>query len=274
VEQRTTSPARNDPDEVRGEARGTVGLIADLLGIATFVAGTVTKDRPLIVLSAIALCLLTGSWFWRRRPVLAVSTLALGCLITGAAVMYGFDHSVRPPASLVANERARPVTPSPPTSPTSIPAESGGTTATTTPTPATTPADPGDDLSPKKLVDENIVLPRNAAIDVDKPDQPAALDHRDGAVGDYDLYHDWAEVQSDAIQVVNAPNAYPFSGGNLSRAYFICKADLEKSAYPSATGPFCFTSSQGHLGYAIITQTRRDDQAFVVHVVVWDGTGR
>jgi hypothetical protein len=74
--------------------------------------------------------------------------------------------------------------------------------------------------------------PRNAAIDVDKMTQFAALNHRDGATGDYDLYHNWGQVKTDAIQAINAPNVYVYSGGGPS--CFKCKTELESSSPQSS----------------------------------------
>jgi hypothetical protein len=155
-----------------------------------------------------------------------------------------------------------------------IPKPTGGTgtAAGTPPAAAPTTAAAASPTGPAKRLDTSIVLPRNAAIDIDRPAPQAVANYPDGATGDYDFYHDWGQVKSDTIQVVNAPNVYSYSGGPTSRAYHTCVSDLTKSAYGSGSGDFCFRTSAGYVAFASVTRTR-EDYAFVVHVIVWDSTG-
>jgi len=70
-------------------------------------------------------------------------------------------------------------------------------------------------------------------------------------------------------QPINGPNAYVYPGGNPGNAYFTCKEVMTTAtSYMSTTAEFCFRTSAGRIGYAVITR-ERSDHAFVLHVVVW-----
>jgi hypothetical protein len=276
--------APHDPAGHAGpQRRGDVlGVLANALGVAGALAGVVTgvvqRNLLLSLFTLTAVLVILAFWLWRRHTRIGVALLALGCLLAGIGLAVAV---IRPPTDPAAADRAAPTGPA--VVPTTTPAEAPSTDAPSTGTPAdgtspagttggTVPLDPGG--IPAKLVDETVVLPRNAAVDVDRPGQRPAAHHVDGATDGFDFYHDWGPVRSDTVQVTDSPNAYPYSGGNPGLAYVTCSADVTKSAYAAASpgGDFCFHSSEGHLGFATITQVR-DDKAFVIHVIVWDGAG-
>ncbi|MEV4119983.1 hypothetical protein [Micromonospora sp. NPDC049645] len=265
-----STPAANGDRERRLRTLTVVGVAANVLGVVTAVESVLRRDALLIALALTAVLLLGGFWFWYQQTRLAVALLALGCVLLGG---------------VVATQVGRRSAPPPVAGGTSTPTPGGASLPSTTATPSVgsspTPATPTaigtavvDPDVPRVLVDRSVVLPRTAAIDVDRPDQQVVAKHTDGATDGLDLYHDWGQVRSDNIQVANPPNVYQYSGGNPGRAYPVCAVDGSGSARASFTpgADFCFRTSEGRVGFATITQTR-DDQAFVVHVVVWDATG-
>lgn len=213
-----------------------IGVAANVLGVVTAVESVLRRDVLLFVLTLTAVLLLAGFWLWYRRTRLAVALLALGCLLLGGVV-----------ATQLSRQSTAPPTAGSPT----------GTSAAAPPL-TTGPATPS----------------AGQATDVDRPDQQVVANHSNGATDGLDLYHDWGQVRSDNIQVANAPNVYPYSGGNPVQTYAGCVASGTGSARASFTpgADFCFRTSEGRMGFATITTTRVD-QAFVVHVVVWDATG-
>ncbi|PYC70810.1 hypothetical protein C7C45_13065 [Micromonospora arborensis] len=268
-----SAPAANGDGERRLRTLTVVGVAANVLGVVTTVEGVLRRDVLLIVLALTAVLLLGGFWFWYQRTRLAVALLALGCVLLGGVVATQVGRQSSPPP--VAGGTT---TPTPSTVGGASPPSTAATpTVGSSPTPAT-PTAPGtavvDPDAPRVLVDGNVVLPRGAAVDVDRPDQQVVAKHTDGATDGLDLYHDWGQVRSDNIQVANPPNVYQYSGGNPGRAYPVCAVDGSGSARASFTpgADFCFRTSEGRVGFATITRTR-DDQAFVVYVVVWDATG-
>ncbi|MFG2049186.1 hypothetical protein ACGFIW_17380 [Micromonospora sp. NPDC048935] len=247
-----------------------VGVAANVLGVVTAVQSVLRRDALLIVLTLTAVLLLGGFWFWYQRTRLAVALLALGCVLLGG---------------VVATQLGRPSTPPPPAAGTSTPTPSASGDASPPSTavaatvgssapPTTPPANGVDPDAPRVLVDRDVVLPRAAAIDVDQPGQQVVAKHAGGATDGLDLYHDWADIRSDNIQVANPPNVYQYSGGDPSRAYQTCAQGGSGSARASFTpgADFCFRTSEGRVGFATIAPPGRD-QVFVVHVVVWDATG-
>ncbi|MET8086633.1 hypothetical protein [Micromonospora sp. NPDC005237] len=243
-----------------------IGVVANVLGVVTAVESVLRRDVLLFVLTLTAVLLLAGFWLWYRRTRLAVALLTLGCLMLGGVVATQLNRQSTSPPTAGAPTGTSAAAPPPTTGPATPSASqatptTGGTTAT-------------DPDTPRTLVDRNVVLPRAAAVDVDRPDQQVVAHHSNGATDGLDLYHDWGQVRSDNIQVANPPNVYPYSGGNPAQAYAGCVASATGSARPSFTpgADFCFRTSEGRMGFATITTTRAD-QAFVVHVVVWDATG-
>ncbi|MEU4337958.1 hypothetical protein AB0F59_25445 [Micromonospora lupini] len=250
-----------------------IGVVANVLGVVTAVESVLRRDVLLFVLTLTAVLLLAGFWLWYRRTRLAVALLALGCLLLGGVVATQLNRqsATQPTAgSSTATPPASAVAPSPTTAAAAAPLGSTPTPATPTPG-GTTATDPD---APRTLVERSVVLPRFAAVDVDRPNQQVIAKHSDGATDGLDLYHDWGQVRSDNVQVANGPNVYPYSGGNPAQAYAGCVASATGSARASFTpgADFCFRTSEGRLGFATITNTRAD-QAFVVYVVVWDATG-
>ncbi|MFG3557272.1 hypothetical protein ACGGAQ_23085 [Micromonospora sp. NPDC047557] len=244
-----------------------IGVVANVLGVVTAVESWLKRDVLLFALTLTAVLVLGGFWLWYRQTRVAVALLAMGCLLLGGVVATQLSRQSTPPPT------AGPPTGTPATSAAAPPPTTGPATPSAsqaTPTPGGT-TDPD---APRTLVERTVVLPRFAAVDVDRPDQQVVRDHSDGATDGLDLYHDWGQVRSDNVQVANAPNVYPYSGGNPAQAYAGCVASATGSARPSFTpdADWCFRTSEGRMGFATITTTRAD-QAFVVHVVVWDATG-
>lgn len=271
-------PATGEPAERRAPSpMRPLGIVADVGGVAGLAIAVLHQDLLLVAVAVVIVLLLFALQLRRRRPTVATVLLALACLAGGAAGAGAvLDRS---PGTATAGPLATGGAPADPSASgtATVGASGDGPSATPPGTEATggeDPADPGTDGGPRKLVDQTVVLAREAAVDVDHPDQRPVPHHVDGATGELDFYHDWGPVRSDTIQVVNAPNVYAYSGGPVARAYATCSADLAKSPYPAASpgGDFCFRTSRGRVGFATITRTR-DDYAFVVHVVVWDGAG-
>jgi len=255
-----SAPAATGDAERRIRMLAVVGVAANVLGVVTAVQSVLRRDALLIVLTLTAVLLLGGFWFWYQRTRLAVALLALGCLLLGGVVATQLGRRSTPPP--VASATTTPTT-----------SAAGGTSAPTATT--TAGASPTQDPnSPRTLVDRRVVLPRGAAVDVDRPDQRVIANHAAGATDGFDLYHDWGQVRSDNIQVANPPNVYQYSGGPPGQAYATCAVDGPGSAQAHFTpgADFCFRTSEGRVGFATITSPA-SDQTFVVHVVVWDATG-
>ncbi|MFE9188266.1 hypothetical protein ACFYL6_01520 [Micromonospora sp. NPDC007208] len=266
-----SAPAASGDGERRLRTLTVVGVAANVLGVVTAVEGVLRRDALLVALALTAVLLLGGFWFWYQRTRLAIALLALGCVLLGG---------------VVATQLGRGSTPPPAAGGTSTPTPSGGasppsTAATPTVGPSPTPATPTvngtavvDPDAPRVLVDRSVVLPRGAAVDVDRPDQQVVAKHTGGATDGLDLYHDWADIRSDNIQVANPPNVYQYSGGDPRLAYAACAVGGSGSARASFTpgADFCFRTSEGRVGFATIAPPGKD-QVFVVHVVVWDATG-
>ncbi|MFY1615750.1 hypothetical protein [Micromonospora sp. WMMD736] len=261
-------------DDRRLRTLFVIGAAANVLGVVTAVESWLKRDVLLFALTLTAVLLLGGFWLWRRQTRVAIALLAVGCVLLGGVLATQLHH---------------PSTPSPAADAPSTSPSSAGAPSTSSPTavaaspPATSPAAPpasqaasgSNPDAPRTLVVQDVVLPREAAVDVDRPDQRVVTNHSDGATDGLDLYHDWGDIRSDNVQVANAPNVYPYSGGNPGRAYADCVASATGSARASFTpgANWCFRTSEGRLGFATITNDSRADKAFVVHVVVWDATG-
>ncbi|WP_433124468.1 hypothetical protein ACQPWW_19465 [Micromonospora sp. CA-240977] len=268
-----SAPAANGDGERRLRTLTVVGVAANVLGVVTAVESVLRRDALLIALALTAVLLLGGFWFWYQRTRLAITLLALGCVLLGGVVATQLGRSSAPPP--VAGDASTPT-------PSAVGGASPPSTAATptvggSPTPATPSANGTavvDPDTPRVLVERNVMLPRAAAIDVDKPNQQVVVKHAGGATDGLDLYHDWADIRSDNIQVANPPNVYQFSGGDPRRAYQDCAQGGSGSARASFTpgADFCFRTSEGRVGFATIAPPGRD-QVFVVHVVVWDATG-
>jgi hypothetical protein len=238
------------------------GVVADVLGVAGGVAAFVKGDFDLVALSVVAVMLISASWFWRRTRT-AVGLLVAGCVLVGSVATLAVNRWLHPQTAGSTSAEAAP---------------RGPVTASSGPTPAetdssglggTVTAEADDAPQPVSVMDQTVTLERGAAADVDAPDTPPAKDHTDGATGEYDLYHDWGALKTDAVQPINGPNAYVYPGGNPGNAYFTCKEVMTTATpYMSTTGAFCFRTSAGRIGYAVITR-ERSDHAFVLHVVVW-----
>ncbi|RJQ71489.1 hypothetical protein D5S17_27175 [Pseudonocardiaceae bacterium YIM PH 21723] len=228
-----------------------IGIAANILGVVSAVVSWVRADTLFLALSIIAVALVAAALLRRRNLRLAVTLLSLGCLVLGGTIAVRVDHWITPSAPAV----AAPSTPA---------------TSTNSTTEAATAV--SGSTAPRTLVDTDFVLPRKMAIDVDSK-ASQAVDAPDGATGKLDFFHDWGQVMSDRVDVVRAPNVFSYSGGALSKAYFTCKGDLEKSPYSFAgeSSQFCFVTSDGHPAYGDIRRSR-DDHAFVIHVIVWDAT--
>ncbi|WP_030491506.1 hypothetical protein [Micromonospora chokoriensis] len=254
-----SAPAATGDAERRIRMLAVVGVAANVLGVVTAVQSVLRRDALLIVLTLTAVLLLGGFWFWYQRTRLAVALLALGCLLLGGVVATQLGHRSTPPPAAGATT-------------TSTPSAAGGTSAPSATAGASPPTQ--DPNSPRTLVDRRVVLPRGAAVDVDRPDQRVVANHTAGATDGFDLYHDWGQVRSDNIQVANPPNVYQYSGGPPGQAYATCAVDGPGSAQPHFTpgADFCFRTSEGRVGFATITSPG-SDPTFVVHVVVWDATG-
>ncbi|PWW53150.1 hypothetical protein [Actinokineospora spheciospongiae] len=234
--------AAQQDDDIAAERHtrrlAVVGILANAFGVVAAVQGFLKGD---VLLRA------------------AVGLLVVGCLLAGGSAAIGVDRLVNPRGTDTA-------LPPPPR------ADPDSAAETMPPVPTTTAARSSGATStgPRKLVDQTVVLPRDAAVDVDAPGQEAVTDHDDGATGDHDLFHDWGQVRSDNIQAVNGPNIYPYSGGSPSQAYHTCKSDMDRPANPNTGGgDFCFRTSEGRTAFASTTRTR-EDKAFVLHVIVWD----
>lgn len=286
-----------------------IGALANTIGVVTGVTSIVGDHVVLFVVSLVAVLLVTGSWLWRRRTVPAVAMLAVGCLMIGGVVTFGINRliatnthkTVAEPEEITTTDTAVPILPDSP-APESAPATPGTASSDAANGTASDAANDaandgtaggandgttgsGSDIGvtstgdgtatgrtadgAKILIDETFTLERNAAIDVDRPAQRPAANHTDGPTGVYDLYHDWGEVQSDAIEAVNGPNTYSYPSGNPSTMYTTCKTALAtETPYLSNTSDFCLRTSSGHIAHAVITQTRQD-HTFVVHVTVF-----
>ncbi|MET8282197.1 hypothetical protein [Micromonospora sp. NPDC005174] len=254
-------------DDRRIRTLAVIGVAANILGVVTAVESWLKQDVLLFALTLTAVLLLGGFWLWRRRTRVAIAMLALGCLLLGGVLATQLRHRSTPSSTAGSS---------------SMPSPTGSPTSATAPPPTTGPAAPSPSQAtpganpdtPRTLVDQTVVLPRSAAVDVDQRDQPVVPHHSDGATDGLDLYHDWGQVRSDNIQVANTPSVYQYSGGNPAQAYAGCVASATGSARALFTpgADWCFRTSEGRLGFATITNTRAD-QAFVVRVVVWDATG-
>ncbi|GAA2190864.1 hypothetical protein [Micromonospora lupini] len=249
-----------------------IGVAANVLGVVTAVESVLRRDVLLFVLTLTAVLLLAGFWLWYRRTRLAIALLVLGCLLLGGVVATQLNRQSTAPPTAGSSMVTPPTSAAAPPPTTAAAAPLGSTPTPATPTPGGTTATDPD--APRTLVDQSVVLPRFAAVDVDQPGQQVVAKHSDGPTDGLDLYHDWGPVRAANIQVANAPNVYPYSGGNPAQAYAGCVTSATGSARDSFTdgADFCFRTSEGRLGFATITNTRAD-QAFVVHVVVWDATG-
>ncbi|MFG1649482.1 hypothetical protein ACGFIE_06120 [Micromonospora sp. NPDC049275] len=268
-----TPPAASGSGDHRIRTLAVIGVVANVLGVVTAVESVLRRDVLLFALTLTAVLLLAGFWLWYRRTRLAIALLALGCLVLGGVVATQLGRQSTPPPTAGSSTATPPTSapaPAPTTTAAAAPLGSTPTQATTAPG-GTTATDPD---APRTLVDRSVVLPRFAAVDVDRPEQQVVAKHSGGATDGLDLYHDWGQVRADNVRVANGPNVYPYSGGNPAQAYAGCVASAAGSALPSFTdgADFCFRTSEGRLGFATITDTRAD-QAFVVHVVVWDATG-
>ncbi|MGC4855390.1 hypothetical protein ACLQ24_18865 [Micromonospora sp. DT4] len=261
-----------DSDDRRIRTLAVIGVAANILGVVTAVESWLKQDVLLFALTLTAVLLLGGFWLWYRRTRVAIALLAMGCLLLGGVVATQLrSPSTSPPAA--GSTSTSPPAASSPT----------GTTSAAAPPPTTGPAAPSASQAtpgpnpdvPRTLVDRSVVLPRAAAVDVDRPDQQVVTNHSDGATDGLDLYHDWGQSRSDNIQVANTPSVYQYSGGNPAQAYAGCVASASGSARALFTpgAGWCFRTSEGRLGFATITNDSRADKAFVVHVVVWDATG-
>ncbi|MFG1885901.1 hypothetical protein [Micromonospora sp. NPDC049102] len=254
-------------DARRIRTLAVIGVAANILGVVTAVESWLKQDVLLFALTLTAVLLLGGFWLWRQRTRVAIALLTMGCLLLGGVVATQLRHPSTP--SPTAGSLTSPPTTGSPTSATASPPTSGP--AAPSPSQATPGANPD---TPRTLVERDVVLPRSAAVNVDRPDQRVVTNHTDGATDGLDLYHDWGQVRSDNIQVANTPSVYQYSGGNPAQAYAGCVASATGSARALFTpgANWCFRTSEGRLGFATITNTRAD-QTFVVHVVVWDAPG-
>lgn len=271
-------PTGGDSDDRRLRTLFVIGVAANVLGVVTAVESWLKRDVLLFALTLTAVLLLGGFWLWRRQARVAITLLALGCLLLGGVLATQLRHPSTPSPSADAPSASSSSAGAPTSSSTS--GASTGATAVAAPSPPTSPAAPpasqaasgSNPDAPRTLVVQDVVLPREAAVDVDRPDQRVVPHHFDGATDGLDLYHDWGDVRSDNVQVANAPNVYPYSGGNPGQAYADCVASATGSARASFTpgANWCFRTSEGRLGFATITNDSRADKAFVVHVVVWD----
>ncbi|MGV9213823.1 hypothetical protein ACTFTM_18370 [Micromonospora sp. RB23] len=268
----TPPPATGgNSDDRRIRTLAVIGVAANVLGVVTAVESWLKRDVLLFALTLTAVLVLGAFWLWRRRTRVAIALLALGCLLLGGVLATQLRNPSTPSPTAGSSST------SPPTAGGPTGAATPGTSPAAPPTGQTTPTPGGttDPDAPRTLVARDVVLPREAAVDVDKPDQQVVPHHSDGATDGLDLYHDWGDIRSDNIQVANAPNVYPYSGGNPAQAYADCVASATGSARASFTpgANWCFRTSEGRLGFATITNDSRADKAFVVHVVVWDATG-
>ncbi|MEU0548385.1 hypothetical protein [Micromonospora sp. NPDC005979] len=265
------APTTGNSDDRRLRTLAVIGVAANVLGVVTAVESWLKRDVLLFALTLTAVLVLGGFWLWRRRTRVAIALLALGCLLLGGVLATQLRHPSTPPPTAGAPSTSPPAAGGPTGAATPSASPAAPPTGQTTPTPGGT-TDPD---APRTLVDRNVVLPRSAAVDVDQPDQPVVPNHSDGATDGLDLYHDWGDLRSDNIQVANTPSVYQYSGGNPGQAYAGCVASATGSARALFTpgADWCFRTSEGHLGFATITNDSRADKAFVVHVVVWDATG-
>ncbi|WP_435205556.1 hypothetical protein [Micromonospora sp. bgisy143] len=266
------SPATGGDDDRRLRTLFVIGVAANVIGVVTAVESWLKRDVLLFALTLTAVLVLGAFWLWYRRTRVAIALLALGCLLLGGVVATQLRH----PSTPAPTAGAPSTSPSTAGAPTGTPSAAGPPPTTGPAAPPASQAAPGSNPdAPRTLVDQTVVLPREAAVDVDRPGQQVVPKHSDGATDGLDLYHDWGQVRSDNVQVANAPNVYPYSGGNPAQAYADCVASATGTARDSFTpgANWCFRTSEGRLGFATITNDSRTDKAFVVHVVVWDATG-
>jgi hypothetical protein len=267
----TEAPASAQESTTQNLVRRT-GVVADVLGVAGGVAAFLKGDFGLVALSVLAVMLISASWFWRRRTLTAVGLLVTGCVLVGSVATLAVNrwlHPQRAGSTAAGAAPPGPITATSATAPAGIatPAETDSDGPVST---VTADANPDAAPQPVEAMDQTVTLERGAAADVDRPGNPPAQNHSDGATGQYDLYHDWGAVKTDTVQPINGPNAYVYPGGNPGNAYFTCKEVMTTTtSYMSSTGAFCFRTSAGRTGYAVITR-ERSDHAFVLHVVVWN----
>ncbi len=252
---RQNQPQGSTPHRTGGSTIDKIlGIMASIVTVVGFVQTLRLGQLLWLGLAALAAFGFVGYLMWEKHWKIASFVLLSLAILLALGNLWQATHL---PGSSTADNAA---TTTGHTSDTNTAGSSSGATVTTSSSPTAASA---------IFVETNLVIPRNAAVDVDKNPVAIITDQQGLSGNDYDLYHYWGEVASDTLEAINAPNAYTVSSGNIEQLHVNCRQAIKTNSVYDSGQTFCFKTSGGRLGYIKVTDDQ-SDHSFVAHLIVWN----
>lgn len=260
--------ARSQSHSTRSDDRfgSHAGLIANLITIGLGVISLVQalrSDPAWIFLGVAALVGLMGYWLKRRRWIPALVGLVILVVFGAGGWRLARTHTGTPSAS------------GPRVGATSSTGTSGPSSQNSTSTP-----------SPKLLFDGEVMLKPNQTLDVDRAGA-APASNQFALIGNADVfYRGETSVSAGELKTPHGLYAYPVSlnDRNVTDSYNHCviATSPDHPEYTSEDGiglyagvqssPYCFVTSDGHIGYLDLEGVSADTLQLALRVIVWDAT--